>query len=96
MVILHVKRGDQDLFLYESKTSEKTIGVIRDITSIYNGRLKVDRICMEIEDLAAHGTILPTEMIGLTDEQIEELKLKDTWADKCIPSGGFIFNKVNS
>lgn len=32
-------------------------------------------------------------MQGLTDEQIEELKLKDEWADKCYPSGGHIDNK---
>ena len=31
-------------------------------------------------------------MQGLTDEQIEELKLHDEWADKCVPSGGPVFN----
>lgn len=28
-------------------------------------------------------------MIGLTDEQVEELKLVDSWAESCSPSGGF-------
>lgn len=28
-------------------------------------------------------------MIGLTDEQVEELKLVDSWAESCLPSGGF-------
>ncbi|XP_061393432.1 cilia- and flagella-associated protein 298-like [Musca vetustissima] len=93
MVILHVKRGDDDLFLYETSVNEDTNSVIRDITAIYNGRLKIERICMEMEELASHGTLLPPEMMGLTDEQVEELKLKDVWAEKCIPSGGFIFNK---
>lgn len=37
--------------------------------------------------------MMPLEMIGLTDEQIEELKLVDTWADICVPSGGFNFAK---
>ena len=32
-------------------------------------------------------------MQGLTDEQIEELKLKDEWAAKCEPSGGHVFKK---
>ena len=32
-------------------------------------------------------------MQGLTDEQIEELHLKDEWADKCIPSGGAVYKK---
>lgn len=29
-------------------------------------------------------------MQGLTEEQIVELKLKDEWSDKCIPSGGYV------
>lgn len=37
--------------------------------------------------------MLPLEMIGLTDEQIEELKLVDSWADNCVPSGGFNYTK---
>ncbi len=32
-------------------------------------------------------------MQGLTEEQIEELKLKDEWADKCEPSGGHVEKK---
>lgn len=43
----------------------------------------------EIEELANYGCMLPPEMMGLTDEQIDELKLVDTWADSCVPSGGF-------
>ncbi|XP_055911852.1 cilia- and flagella-associated protein 298-like isoform X2 [Eupeodes corollae] len=93
MVRLYVKRGDQNQFLFDTKVSEDVTSVLQEITAIYNGRLKVQRLCYDIEDLANHGTMLPPEMIGLTDEQIEELKLKDTWADKCIPSGGFEFNK---
>ena len=27
-------------------------------------------------------------MQGLTEEQISDLKLHDSWADKCVPSGG--------
>ena len=43
--------------------------------------------------LAKHGITLPPNMQGLTDEQIEELKLVDEWADKCRPSGGDVFRK---
>lgn len=46
-----------------------------------------------MEELAEHGISLPYNMQGLTDEQIEELKLKDEWAEKCVPSGGSIFRK---
>lgn len=46
-----------------------------------------------MEELAKHGVSLPPNMQGLTDEQIEELKLKDEWGEKCQPSGGVKFNK---
>ena len=32
-------------------------------------------------------------MQGLNDDQIIDLKLKDEWSDKCIPSGGYIERK---
>lgn len=44
----------------------------------------------EIELLAQHGVLLPGDMQGLTEEQIIELKLKDSYEDVCIPSGGFV------
>ncbi|KAM7343452.1 cilia- and flagella-associated protein 298 [Cochliomyia hominivorax] len=93
MVVLQVKRGDDNLFLYETSVQENTTNIVKDVTAIYNGRLKIERICMEMEELASHGTLLPPEILGLTEEQVEELKLKDEWGEKCIPSGGYIFNK---
>jgi hypothetical protein len=45
MVKLHVKRGNESQFLYEA-TLDKTVDeVIEDVTVIYNGRLKIGRIC---------------------------------------------------
>ncbi|KAF2975453.1 hypothetical protein EK904_005046, partial [Melospiza melodia maxima] len=51
------------------------------------------KLSKEMEELAEHGISLPYNMQGLTDEQIEELKLKDEWAEKCVPSGGSVFRK---
>ncbi len=45
---------------------------------------------IEIENLSQHGVMLPPNMIGLTDEQIDELKLKDEFKDICVPGGGYI------
>lgn len=47
----------------------------------------------EMEELAEHGISLPYNMQGLTEEQVQELKLKDEWAQKCVPSGGSVFRK---
>lgn len=50
-------------------------------------------IFLEIEELGKHGTMLPHDMMGLTDEQVEELKLKDEWGNKCNPMGGWTFDR---
>ncbi|KAM3601667.1 uncharacterized protein V6R79_016495 [Siganus canaliculatus] len=93
MVQLHVKRGDESQFLFNTSVDTPLETIIQQITAIYNGRLKVDRICSEIPELAEHGIILPPNMQGLTEEQVVELKLKDEWEDKCKPSGGPVFKK---
>ena len=36
--------------------------------------------------------MLPPNMIGLTGEQVQDLKLKDEFEDVCIPSGGYVMN----
>ncbi|XP_042621193.1 cilia- and flagella-associated protein 298-like isoform X2 [Cyprinus carpio] len=94
MVQLHVKRGDESQILF-STTVDVSIETLTpaDLCAIYNGRLKVDRICSEIPELADHGVSLPLNMQGLTDDQIMELKLKDEWEDRCIPSGSAEFKK---
>lgn len=89
MVIIHVKHTDQSQFLYETVLQTPIDDLTTAITSIYNGRLKVHRICSEIAELAAHGTLYPPEILGLTDDQVIDLKLTDTWGEQCIPSGGF-------
>ncbi|KAM6907465.1 cilia- and flagella-associated protein 298 [Xenentodon cancila] len=93
MVQLHVKRGDESQFLFNATVDEPVDTVIQQMTAIYNGRLKVERICLEIPELAEHGISLPPNMQGLTEEQIDELKLKDEWEDRCTPSGGTVFRK---
>nr|XP_020454125.1 UPF0769 protein C21orf59 homolog [Monopterus albus] len=93
MVQLHVKRGNESQFLFNTTVDAQLDTAIQQITAIYNGRLKVDRLCSEIPELADHGITLPPNMRGMTEEQIVDLKLRDEWEDKCVPSGGTIFRK---
>lgn len=46
-----------------------------------------------MEELAKHGVMFPPEILGLNEDQVREFNIKDPWADKCIPSGGYIENK---
>ncbi|XP_066507339.1 cilia- and flagella-associated protein 298 [Hoplias malabaricus] len=93
MVQLHVKRGDESQFLFNTTVDVSIQALIQQVTEIYNSRLKVDRICSEIPELADHGVALPPNMQGLTEDQITDLKLKDEWEEQCIPSGGAEFKK---
>ncbi|XP_042856020.1 cilia- and flagella-associated protein 298-like isoform X3 [Penaeus japonicus] len=93
MVVLHVKRGDESQFLLETTVQSPLEDLVNRIVMIHNGRLKVNRICSAMEMLAEHGISLPPEMHGLTEDQIEELKLKDEFSESCVPSGGFSENK---
>ncbi|KAF2889665.1 hypothetical protein ILUMI_16508 [Ignelater luminosus] len=89
MVLIHIKRNDESQFLLETTLKTPIEELVNTVTVIYNGRLKVQRICSEMEELAKYGTLYPPEILGLTEEQVEELKLVDHWGDKCVPSGGY-------
>jgi cilia- and flagella-associated protein 298 len=45
MVLLHIKRGETSQFLYETVTSVNIGKLAYEIVTIFNGRLKVQRIC---------------------------------------------------
>lgn len=76
MVRLHVKKGDESQFLYETSLNKTVEAELALIVNIYNGRLKIIRICYELEELAKHGVFLPPDMQGLTEEQFNILALK--------------------
>ncbi|KAM9788183.1 cilia- and flagella-associated protein 298 [Neosynchiropus ocellatus] len=88
MVQLHVKRGDESQFLLNTCVDVPLEALIQQVAAVYNGRLKVERICAEMTELADHGVTLPPNMQGLAEEQVLELKLRDDWEDQCVPSGG--------
>nr|KAF6477286.1 cilia and flagella associated protein 298 [Molossus molossus] len=93
MVLLHVKRGDESQFLLQASGSTELEELTAQVARLYNARLKVQRVCSEMEELAEHGVSLPPNMQGLTEDQVEELKLRDEWGDTCVPSGGAVFKK---
>nr|CAH7739812.1 unnamed protein product [Callosobruchus chinensis] len=93
MVIVHIKVKDDSQFLFETTLKTPVNDLVNSVVAVYNGRLKIQRICSEMEELAKYGTLFPPEILGLTEEQVEELKLTDPWGDRCIPSGGYTYEK---
>ncbi|EDQ85604.1 uncharacterized protein MONBRDRAFT_34191 [Monosiga brevicollis MX1] len=92
MVVLHVKRGEDSQFLYQTTTAIEMDQLLQELAQVYNDRLRIDRLCMAMDQLATHGIAKTPQMVGLTDEQIAELGHKDE-SDKYYPSGGSQFVK---
>jgi len=46
MVRLHVKHGDENQFLYDTITSCNVDDLLKELLHLYNGRLKIERICL--------------------------------------------------
>ena len=65
MVQLHLKRETTSLFLYEASTATSIEEILKDLVEIFNLRLKIKRILMEVECLADHGIFKPPEMLGI-------------------------------
>lgn len=93
MVKLHIKKGEASCFLYETTVVIPLSELIPQLFKIHNMRLKLERLSDEVSMLAEHGIAKPMDAVGLTDEQIVEMKIKDEWTQKCFPSGGSVFNK---
>jgi hypothetical protein len=45
MVKLHVKKGEDSQFLFETTTDTSVEDALKSICNIYNGRLKISRLC---------------------------------------------------
>ena len=45
MVKLHIKRGEESLFLYETTVEAPLSEVVVQLVRLQNGRLKVRRLC---------------------------------------------------
>ena len=45
MVVAHIKKGDDSLFLLDAKTSDIVGDVCTTVTAIHNGRIAVHHIC---------------------------------------------------
>lgn len=63
MVVLHVKRGDESQFLLQAPGSTELEELTAQVARVYNGRLKVHRLCSGTERGAA-GSAQGREDLG--------------------------------
>jgi cilia- and flagella-associated protein 298 len=70
MVVIHIKRGDSDGFLYETTCATGNDSLIRELVEIWNMRLRLMQLSCSIRDLAKHGPMKKPDKVGL--DEIEE------------------------
>jgi len=64
MVRLHVKKGDESQFLHDTRVDASVDDVVRDVVAIYNGRLKISRICYGKKSLFARTAMYYARCYG--------------------------------
>ena len=76
MVLIHYKKSEQNQFLYSTTVVIAIEQLIKEIVTstihlspiiVNNMRIKLDRLCVAIEELAQKGPLKPDELRGLSD-----------------------------
>lgn len=65
MVLIHFKKSDHNQFLYRSTIDIPNDELLVKLCEINNLRLKVDRLAVALEELAAKGPLKPEALRGL-------------------------------
>ena len=58
MVKLHIKRGEESLFLYETTVEAPLSEVVVQLVRLQNGRLKVSRLCQGMYEGINYNNII--------------------------------------
>ncbi|KAJ3038310.1 hypothetical protein HDV00_000821 [Rhizophlyctis rosea] len=77
MVVIHLKKAEESLFLYETPASTPLSKLVPEIAEVHNLRLRLKRLISAGEDLIEYGPLKPENEQGYTEEQLESLSLKD-------------------
>lgn len=70
MVVIQIKTGEVDSFLYENGCEASNDAVIRDIVKIWNLRLRLQQLIGGIRDLAVYGPMKLPDKAGI--DKIQE------------------------
>lgn len=90
MVVIHVKtQSADDAFLYETTCETQCDAMIRDLTEVWNLRLRLRQLCGALRDLGDHGPMKPLDKAGLDsiDEDYRGMTLDKNEHYKADPTG---------
>jgi len=74
MVQLHVKKSDQERFLYETTVEASVKDVVLEVVEIHNLRMRIHRLKYEGEELAKYGPAKPGDQQGIDEYQEEPVE----------------------
>ena len=72
MVVIHLK-SSSDEFLYETSCNESNDSIVRELTEIWNTRIRLKYLCNNMLELSKYGPMKPLDKAGL-DEIDEEYR----------------------
>jgi hypothetical protein len=67
MVVIQIKRGDNDGFLYETTCDASNDQIIKDIVCIWNLRIILAQLVGGIRNLALYGPMKQPDKAGLDE-----------------------------
>ncbi len=67
MVVIQIKNSDADTFLYETTTDTSVDFLLRDLTNIWNLRLRLQQLTGALGELAKYGPMKPPDKAGLDE-----------------------------
>jgi hypothetical protein len=89
MVVISIKSGQQDGFLYETSVQEQNEDLIAGLVNVWNMRIRINMLIGAIRDLAKYGPMKPKEDQGIDSikEQYEAAAIEKSATYAADPSG---------
>lgn len=80
MVVIQIKNGDHDTFLYETTCATTNDDLVRQLVKVWNLRIRLAQLAGGMRELAEYGPMKHPEKAGIDD--IQE-KYNSVHVDKC-------------
>jgi hypothetical protein len=90
MVVIQIKTGaGDDTFLYETTCDASCDAMIRDLTEVWNLRIRLVQLCGAMRDLGDHGPMKPPDKAGLDsiDEDYKHMSIDKNEYYSADPTG---------
>lgn len=96
MVVIHVKYGQDDEFLYETTCGTSNADLIRGLVEVNNKRVQIAYLCGALQELGQYGPAKPQDEEGIDElkEQLEGVHIEKSENYQADPTGNRTGNGV--